>query len=46
MKFKDAGAIFVIAAWLIATSSIAGFVLMRWVRTWDFDDDEAPEASA
>jgi len=47
IKFKDIGSFFVVAVWLIATSSAAGVVLMRWVRTWSFaDDDEVPEASA
>jgi uncharacterized membrane protein len=35
MTFNDIGAFFVVAAWLIATSSAASFVLMRWVREWN-----------
>ena len=34
MQFKDLGNFFVLALWLIATSTAAGFVLMRWVRAW------------
>jgi len=34
MQFKDFGNVLVLAAWLIATSGVAGFVLMKWVREW------------
>jgi uncharacterized membrane protein len=34
MRFSDAGGFFLVAFWLIITSSAAGFMLMRWVRTW------------
>jgi uncharacterized membrane protein len=34
MQFKDFGNVLVLAAWLIATSGAAGFVLMKWVREW------------
>jgi hypothetical protein len=34
IRFKDLGAFFVIATWLIVTSTAAGFLLMRWVREW------------
>ena len=32
----------------IGTSTAAGFLLMRWVREWRFDEEDrdAPEASA
>jgi uncharacterized membrane protein len=48
MKISDLGSIFVVALWLIGSSAAASYVLMHWVRTWRFDDedDEAPEASA
>ena len=44
LKFDDIGAVFVVAVWLIATSSAAAFVLMRWLRAWRIDEDaeEAP----
>jgi hypothetical protein len=31
---RDLGAFFVLAIWLIGTSTGAGFLLMRWVRLW------------
>ena len=34
MQFRDLGNVLVLAAWLIASSGAAGFVLMRWVREW------------
>ncbi len=34
MQFRDLGNFFVLALWLIATSTATGFVLMRWVRAW------------
>ena len=34
MQLKDFGNVLVLAAWLIATSGAAGFVLMKWVREW------------
>jgi uncharacterized membrane protein len=47
VKFREIGSFFVVAVWLVGTSTAAGFLLMRWVREWRFDDDEdAPEASA
>ena len=47
IKFRHLGSLFVIAMWLIGTSTAAGFLLMKWVREWRFDDDDenAPEAS-
>jgi len=47
LRFQDLGGFFLVAAWLIGTSTAAGVLLMRLVREWRFDDDEhAPEASA
>jgi uncharacterized membrane protein len=48
VKFRDIGSLFLVAAWLIGTSTAAGFLLMRWVREWRFDDEpeDAPEARA
>jgi uncharacterized membrane protein len=34
MRFNDLGSFFLIAFWLIATSTGAGLLLMHWVRTW------------
>jgi uncharacterized membrane protein len=34
LQFKDLGNVLVLAAWLIAASGAAGFVLMKWVREW------------
>jgi uncharacterized membrane protein len=34
LRLHDLGAFFVLAAWLIGTSTGAGFLLMRWVREW------------
>ena len=34
MRLNDIGELFVIAIWLIASSTIAGTVLMRWMRQW------------
>ena len=34
MEFRGFGNVLVLAAWLIATSGAAGFVLMKWVREW------------
>lgn len=38
MRFNDLGSVFLIAFWLIATSTAAGLLLMHWVRAW-----QAPE---
>ena len=47
VTFRDVGSLFLVAAWLIGTSTAAGFLLMRWVREWRIDDDkDAPEVSA
>jgi uncharacterized membrane protein len=34
VHLRDLGAFFVLAIWLIGTSTGAGFLLMRWVRQW------------
>jgi len=34
LQFRDLGNFFVLALWLIAASTAAGWVLMRWVRAW------------
>lgn len=34
VRFRDLGAFFLVATWLVATSGAAGFLLMRWVREW------------
>lgn len=34
MHFNDVGAFFMIAFWLIGTSTAAGLLLMYWVREW------------
>jgi hypothetical protein len=34
IHFNDLGSFFLIAIWLIATSTAAGFLLMGWVRAW------------
>ncbi|HEX7466230.1 MAG TPA: hypothetical protein VF309_06295, partial [Usitatibacter sp.] len=37
IKLNDLGDFFVISIWLIATSTAAGLMLMRWVRAWRTD---------
>ncbi len=34
MRFNDLGSFFLIAFWLIASSTGAGLLLMHWARTW------------
>lgn len=34
MRLNDVGALFMIAIWLIATSTATGLLLMHWSRTW------------
>lgn len=34
LRFNDLGSYFLIAFWLIATSTAAGLLLMHWVRAW------------
>lgn len=41
IKLNDLGDFFVISIWLVASSTIAGFLLMRWVRAWRTDGDAA-----
>ena len=45
IKLYDIGGFFVIAMWLVATSTVASFILMKWVLSWHIDD-ETPEAPA
>jgi len=45
LEFRDIGAFFLVAMWLVGTSSAAAFVLMRWLRAWRIDED-AQELSA
>jgi hypothetical protein len=40
MRFNDLGSFFLIAFWLIATSTAAGLLLMHWVRTWQAAEPE------
>jgi uncharacterized membrane protein len=41
IKFDDTGAFFVISMWLIATSTVAGLILMKCVRAWRIGDPQA-----
>jgi len=34
IQLRDVGEFFLIAIWLIGSSTTAGFVLMRWLRQW------------
>jgi len=34
MRFRDIGELFVVALWLIGSSTAAGALLMRWLRAW------------
>ena len=34
MRLNDIGELFMIAMWLIASSTVAGMLLMRWLRQW------------
>jgi uncharacterized membrane protein len=34
MRLNDIGELFMIAMWLIASSTVAGMLLMRWLRHW------------
>lgn len=34
MRLNDVGELFVIAMWLVASSTVAGMLLMRWLRQW------------
>ena len=42
---RTSGAFFVVTLWLIGASTAAGYVLMKWVREWRFDE-EAVETHA
>ena len=45
IRMEDFGSFLVVTIWLIAASSAAGYVLMKWVREWRFDE-EAVETHA
>jgi uncharacterized membrane protein len=45
LRFNDIGSIFLVAAWLIGTSTGASFILMHWVRAWRVEEDKV-EATA
>jgi uncharacterized membrane protein len=45
-RLQEVGTLFVVAIWLVGTSSAAAFVLMRWLRAWQVDDDGVEEATA
>jgi len=36
---RELSAFFAVSLWLIATSTAAGFLLMRWVRAWNIGDE-------
>jgi uncharacterized membrane protein len=44
MRFDDLGSFFVVAFWLIVTSTGAGLLLMHWVRTWQAPANEGVAA--
>ena len=41
LDWDDVGMLFVIAAWLILSSTVAGHYLMRLVRAWDVAESQA-----
>jgi uncharacterized membrane protein len=45
LSFNNIGPIFLVALWLIGTSTGAGLILMHWVRAWRVEED-AVEATA
>jgi uncharacterized membrane protein len=45
LKFNDLGAVFLVALWLIGTSTGAGFALMHWVRAWRVEEDKVEETA-
>ena len=45
LHFNGESEIFVVALWLVVSSTVAGVLLTRWVRLWRIDED-APEATA
>lgn len=45
MKFDGIGAFMVVALWLIAASSGAGYALMNWVRAWRGDEEDHPASA-
>lgn len=44
LRFNGLGSFFLIAFWLIATSTAAGQLLMHWVRTWPTPESEGETA--
>jgi hypothetical protein len=38
LRFNDLGSVFLVALWLIGTSTGAGFILMHWVRAWRVEE--------
>jgi len=44
LRFNDLGSFFLIAFWLIATSTAASLLLMHWVRTWPAAKSEGAAA--
>jgi uncharacterized membrane protein len=44
LRFNDLGSFFLIAFWLIATSTAAGLLLMHWVRAWQTPKPEGDTA--
>jgi uncharacterized membrane protein len=44
LRFNDLGSFFLIAFWLIATSTAASLLLMHWVRTWPAHKSEREAA--
>ena len=45
LRFNDIGSLFLVAAWLIGTSTGAGLVLMHWVRAWRVEEDKVEAAA-
>ena len=41
LKLRDIGGFFLVAMWLIGTSTGAGFVMMKWVRAWRVGDEDS-----
>jgi uncharacterized membrane protein len=42
LRLNDIGAFFLIAAWLVGTSTASGLLLMHWVRTWRATSTTSP----
>jgi hypothetical protein len=45
-RFDSIGGFMLVALWLIAASSGAGYALTRWVRAWRSDEDDRPASAA